>query len=51
MSWYQQGYLKTLNVFHKHTKFANHAAAHLITQYGARLKTLQAYAELKSAYA
>ena len=32
------------------TKFANHAAAHLITQYGARLKTPQAYAELKSAY-
>ncbi|HCY05475.1 MAG TPA: adenosine kinase [Gammaproteobacteria bacterium] len=32
-------------------KFANHAAAHLITQYGARLKTLQAYADLKSAYA
>ena len=32
-------------------KFANHAAAYLITQYGARLKTLQAYAELKSAFA
>ena len=32
-------------------KFANHAAAHLITQYGARLKTLQAYAELKHAFA
>ena len=31
-------------------RFANHAAAHLIAQYGARLKTLQAYAELKKSF-
>ena len=31
-------------------RFANHAAAHLITQYGARLKTLEAYAELKKSF-
>lgn len=31
-------------------RFANHAAAHLITQYGARLKTLQAYAELRKSF-
>ncbi|NCF33708.1 MAG: adenosine kinase [Proteobacteria bacterium] len=31
-------------------RFANHAAAHLITQYGARLETLQAYSELKRSF-
>lgn len=31
-------------------RFANHAAGFLITQYGARLKSLQAYAELKSSF-
>ena len=31
-------------------RFANHAAGFLITQYGARLKSLQAYAELKKSF-